>query len=112
MSETTWTPGPWHFGKMNGYGDNLCVTRRPTNEYGPQGTIGDCPIAQVYAKAPHWENSFPYEANARLIAAAPELAEALDNIMMALDLPGDHCELANAKRQAAAALAKARGETP
>jgi hypothetical protein len=53
----------------------------------------------------------PGADDARLIAAAPELADALDNLVMALDLPGDHCEVENAKRQAKTALAKVRGET-
>jgi hypothetical protein len=109
MSETPWTPGPW-----------VVDTDWPNNRHHAceiiSGGIGHPfhehrALANVVVKVDG--GSYPRgEANARLIAAAPELAEALDNIMMALDLPGDHCELANAKRQAIAALAKARGETP
>jgi hypothetical protein len=48
---------------------------------------------------------------AHLIAAAPELAEALDSLLMAINLPGNNCEVEQATRHAKAALAKARGET-
>ena len=41
--------------------------------------------------------------------AAPDMAEALDDLLMAIELPGDHCELEPAKQRARAALAKARG---
>jgi hypothetical protein len=54
------------------------------------------------------------KANARLIAAAPALLaraeraeKALDDLVMALDLPGDHCELAPALERARAALTRA-----
>lgn len=40
-----------------------------------------------------------------------EMAEALDDLLMALDLPGDHCELEPAKQRARAALAKAREQS-
>ena len=43
------------------------------------------------------------------LAATPDMAEALDDLLMALDLPGDHCELEPAKQRARAALAKAKG---
>ncbi len=40
-----------------------------------------------------------------------EMREALDNLVMALELPGDHCEVKPAMIHARTALAKARGET-
>ena len=45
-----------------------------------------------------------------LIAAAPALLEALDDILMAYDLPGDHCEMEQAIIVARAAIDKAKGE--
>lgn len=50
------------------------------------------------------ERAFPYEANARLIAAAPELLAALQSVLAnSLDSQG----LADAHKQARAAIAKA-----
>lgn len=46
---------------------------------------------------------------AAMLAAAPEVLSALDELVLALDLPGDHCEVEQAKRHAKATLAKARG---
>ncbi len=46
------------------------------------------------------------QADAHLIAAAPELLEALDNVVAAADLPGDHCEMEQAVRVARTILAK------
>lgn len=51
--------------------------RHPASDYSSNGVIGDAPIAQVNEGAPHWENKYPVAANAALIAAAPELLEAL-----------------------------------
>ena len=48
-------------------------------------------------------------ANASLIAAAPELVKALDELVMAIELPGNHCEVEQALRHAKSALAKAVG---
>lgn len=78
-----WTPGPWE------------AYRARFTEYGVRSAIGiDITTEQT-------------EANARLIAAAPDLAEALDGLL-------DYCEaecLVRAPLAAArAALAKARGE--
>lgn len=71
------TPGPWHVVTMHGWG-GLCIGRRPQDE--ADKTAGDAPIAKVIEKAPHWQDAFPAEANARLIAAAPDLLEALREV--------------------------------
>ena len=49
------------------------------------------------------------EANARLIAAAPELLEALQN-MLGLTEASDYMALGEIEQQARAAIAKALGE--
>ena len=110
MSETKFTPGPWFAGQMHRW-SGTCITRRPPIEYGPSGTIGDAPIAQVVAKAPHWENSYPVDANAALIAAAPDLYAALEDLRSSLIVLTKNSDLTEELKQADAALAKARGES-
>jgi len=101
------TPGPWFADKKGS------IWRRPYKdlyEYGGH-VSGDKPIAMVmkgwYAD---YEQGYPVEANARLIAAAPDLLEALelarDHIDMAA-LEVSHCKDAERIR---AAIAKATGE--
>lgn len=81
--DTKHTPGPW-YPDPKGY-----VWRRPLKdlyEYGG-AVAGDKPIATVvkgwYGEG---EQGYPIEANARLIAAAPDLLEALYQIF---ELPED-----------------------
>lgn len=47
----------------------------------------------------------------RLYEVNAELAEALDNLVCACELPGNHCEVEQALPTAIAALAKAKGES-
>ena len=61
MNTHTNTPGPWHVGKRGG---NPAI-------YGKDGTE----VAEIlHGLTPEWR------ANARLIAAAPEMLEALQNL--------------------------------
>lgn len=64
MSETKHTPGPWKYQKQNGSpttGKHMISGAKP----GYLAEVRDCGSGDV-------------EANARLIAAAPELLEALE----------------------------------
>ena len=83
MSETKHTPGPWHTA-----GDQGVQIRSQRDQ-----------IAKVWTmRGNEWK------ANARLIAAAPELLEALKAVLAnSLDSKG----LADAHKQARAAIAKA-----
>jgi hypothetical protein len=86
------TPGPW----------SINPGANPTTGWhieAKQGPLTVCP-AKAYS-----------EADAHLIAAAPELYEALEQL---LDDMGEDglCVCPAAKTQAIAALRKARGETP
>lgn len=106
MSEAKFTPGPWQY--------------RP-NRFDDWGTVraGEDFICQ--AKHPHYAEEVlaehrrletdPWEANARLIAAAPDLYEALYRIVdsVARCESGDVCQTSDFD-DARAALAKARGE--
>lgn len=106
MKETKHTPGPWY--------KDICGRiwrRHPSDlyEYGG-GVAGDKPIATVWRG---WygeeEAGFPLEANARLIAAAPELLEALKALLKLHD-DGDY-DGPDPAELALAAIAKAEGPT-
>ena len=91
------TPGPWsirtEFGK-------LCI--RP-GDYNAKGySSGYAPIAKV-AGDKRINND---EANARLIAAAPDLLQALQLLLIVVDAPDDDPDIVRAKN----AVAKATGE--
>lgn len=69
--ETKHTPGPWFVGA-----DGKVWRRDPRDLYENGGGVaGDHPIATVHRGRSSWEDGFPVEANARLIAAAPELLD-------------------------------------
>jgi len=104
MSDHKYTPGPWYAREMRGW-SGVCISRFREDV----STAGDAPIAQVREGYPHWENKFPVEANARLIAAAPELLEALEAVVACWN----HHDVGKAYVEdlARAAIAKAKGET-
>jgi len=93
MSETKWTPAPWEYVKLS----HGSVYIRSLVD-GVDGYLAD-----VFLSRPG-----ECKANARLIAAAPELYEALlgaiDLIEIMSPIEGDEV------RKGRAALAKARGE--
>ena len=89
-TETKWTPGPW---KVLPRGDLTSKFTIPVF-----ATVGDgvvCSIVHTYTAEPR------DRANARLIAAAPDLYEALAGLLAQYDLHDPAAE---------AALARARGE--
>ena len=109
MTETKWTPGPWRYSFEDG--DDWGTVR-----------AGQRWICQASNPAVKWEdlptyreaNTDPHQANAQLIAAAPDLYEALEMAAEALDKfsVGDDDLVTEAPILAArAALKKARGET-
>lgn len=111
---TMHTPGPWYFGVMPGFG-GICITRRPVGEYGPRGVIGDAPIAAMGQGGLHWERKYPVEANARLIAAAPDLLAVIDKFLEVANLspPVDLMrELGALVKLAAAVSDKAKATAP
>lgn len=93
------TPGPWKW-HDNGYPQGI------RSDTGP-GAVEICRIGGV-ADAP--EDAWECDANARLIAAAPDLLEALEALAdKAENVMGDHKA---AIIDARAAIAKARGQQP
>lgn len=117
---SAYTPGPWfHDGNGN-------VWRRdPKDLYQNGGTVaGDKPLATIH-KGWHHDGAegYPVEANARLIAAAPELLEACQTALAFVagwagvyqhdhGLPDFHPRHKEAIEQVKYAIAKATGEQP
>ena len=95
--KTNWTPGPWF------------VCTNPLNDqwYANQ-TIGSVPQQCRVADAS--ELNGRHEADARLISAAPELYEALDELLSAEKLDDGDPILESAREKAAIVMKKARGE--
>lgn len=77
------TPGPWRFEEST-------------------KTIRAVPQNYWLATMDSWDGAVDHEANARLIAAAPDLLEALELALVATD--------GNWEDRARAAIAKARGQ--
>jgi hypothetical protein len=111
MSEPKWTPAPWRSGTLGNF-----------RIYGPDGAAEH---SGVLAEVLHRTETSVRIANRSLIAAAPELYEALEAATHALEVAiwqglrgafEDDDELATAiaehvvVKPARAALAKARGE--
>ena len=94
------TPGPWCANRFS------IMAKGSTDTY--SGTVWGCiaRVEELYAwdsEGRGWSTSGDRDANAHLIAAAPELLEALE---IALDCAGD----AWWAEKAEAAIAKAKGE--
>lgn len=102
------TPGPWHVGIGNGQGSIFPDIGRTRLEAGGTALY---PIASINSGWDAVEDT----ANARLIAAAPELLEALTMVRDADDnhkLDGLPIIPLAARAKIGAAIAKATGETP
>ena len=101
MSESTHTPGPWEEIKCGFIHGPI---RKPKN-YATQVSI--CRVTyptRPLNKNDPWDMQFP--ANARLIAAAPELLDALENLVGAVR----HLDPCSGSLQMAeAAIKKAKG---
>lgn len=96
-TETKWVGAPWHVVPY-GDGDQLVVC----SDTGGNWRI--CFMATHGGSRSSWEK---IQAEAGLIAAAPDLYDALEAMLAAAD-PSDEYA---AETKAKAALAKARGET-
>lgn len=106
MTQFKGTPGPWRVSEKRG---DLIDIRHENNEPGAMSLN----LAQVIARQSWLKEA---EANARLIAAAPELLEALQNLIVSYDnfreRAGRNGDPENPLMiDARAAIAKATGET-
>ena len=115
---TKHTPGPWEIAPYNGVDTRFIVA-------GENGLVADCwPHADPYFRIENdkrYKNpKKPNEANAKLIAAAPELLEALEYCVGIFEgyvnhhlAKGDHVKAKKNKahaEKARAAIKKATGE--
>ena len=95
------TPGPWILTEGNRFDKEMVIT----TQYRLDASIGCICEMDVYFTG---LIGIEQEANARLIAAAPELLEALQN-MLGLTEASDYMGAREIEQQARAAIAKATG---
>jgi len=109
MSDTKHTPGPW----------SVIAPKRAGGELGSMADVGilganGAIIAEAWLECPlpaHEKYIAPSEANARLIAAAPDLLDALEEIAAPACMAMNSADRVEAFRDLArAAIAKAKGE--
>lgn len=111
------TPGPWKVHRSYSSGLMSLALAGELPNYVPIETpFKEGAFADATSGDSPWEPS-EIEANARLIAAAPEMLEALEEFIRFIDLPPwaqpneIACYRAAAVASAEAAIAKAKGET-
>ncbi len=89
------TPGPWHFDKSG----NIATI----NEHEARPLFEPRTLGKLIASAHMDGGNLPVEANARLIASAPDLLAALEAL---IEYYGDDDDMSDAR----AAVRRARGE--
>jgi hypothetical protein len=82
MTDTPWTPGPW---KTNRWDERDEFYGLPISVRLADKT----PVAYVFVEENYGRDNPNAEADARLIAAAPEMAEVLQDIVDVLDDGGN-----------------------
>lgn len=94
----SYTKGPWQVDLDGAVSAEIC-------------TIYNCPPLDGqgwrYVRSAHWVGDDESEANARLISAAPDMAEALQRLIAVYSSSYSPKDRANCWDQARAALAKA-----
>jgi len=102
MTETKWTPGPWHRAEEH---ESMVQIQQVNPPYVIVGrALGSIVLAPESSKRVQFD---VMQANAALMAAAPDLYEALERLVH--EFAPESMEAWN---QARASLARARGETP
>lgn len=109
MTENTHTPGPWALEIDDEDPEALIVGNKGNGEIFSDG-FGTIASVNLFRDAPGEDVPYPaYVANARLIAAAPDLLEALQAMLFASSLQAHASTKLEAEMKAHAALAKAKG---
>lgn len=114
------TPGPWRIARFSGSGEAMRENDGAWMISGPDGPVGRATMQAAAKRGQGHSTPDPEgEANARLIAAAPELLEALRRLrdynrgepcpMHPRPISGKGCECA--VNQASDAIAKATGDS-
>lgn len=106
MSEAKFTPGPWHVPTGPFVGGLSVEVRADDYFIKCPGSGGAMSLTQTVCKL-DWSETEEWEANAHLIAAAPELYEALE---AAANSSGFQYMFYETREKINSALAKARGE--
>lgn len=101
------TPGPWAYSKNDAYGGMRFYVAQ---QEGAPYTHNFSDVATLIAETVSGERVYIQEANARLIASAPDLLESCMLLLHCMSLAG--WEDDNAAHMARAAIAKATKETP
>lgn len=101
MSEAKHTPGPWYYIKDDEWSHSV-VTRHGEL---PDGSPNYWTVASVNKR-----REPEHEANASLIAAAPDLLDALKGALNHWAVPSSICIDRPAYEKARAAIAKATGQ--
>lgn len=106
MTDNEFTPGPWGV-KSSGANYPMTITAPSASDKSP-GTVGTQVLRWGCFMLPSSDEA---KANARLIASAPELLEALEAFEYQLGGETDPVKrrFADARTNARAAIAKARG---
>jgi len=92
-NETKWTPGPWVIGHKGIHEGKNPRSNQIVNKPSVRSS-----------------NSLDYYLNANLIAAAPDLYDALYDLVVSVELIGEHVAMPEEVKAAHEALSKARGE--
>jgi hypothetical protein len=80
------TPGPWHVGDVHGFNANIIRAENGEHISSVYGIPFNCEVSDPYLVQKRPEQF----ANAHLIAAAPELLEALKKLMLAKEEKAQH----------------------
>ena len=107
MNKTTHTPGPWNITYNGTYGPYVDAPYNDKSGYG--AASHDVGIETDSICAPRGPNA---KANAQLIAAAPDLLDALEKLRAAWVRTdsGQSLAMAHAMKKANSAIASAKGE--
>lgn len=105
MSEIAHTPGPWFAEQPGISGVNVSAEKSGVG-------IAWCGTNSIFGRESHVISTAEARANACLIATAPELLEALEELIKAINFvhPEAHEAVAAAEQKARAAIAKAKEE--